>query len=157
MLIKIGVIIIIILWILHLLRPFYYTKLLKGPPFISGLFPFLGCAISFGKGPPITFLKNCYDKYGKIFTIHVGGRYMTFIFDKNEYKTFFFSPSEIVDFQKATQPFLCRCFGMEEKSYSQFHEDTLTKVRSALVPLNLVKSDYTTQLNKLIAQNFKKT
>lgn len=79
----------IVLGILLLLILLYYTPIRKknAPPLI-GYIPFIGCGSQFYKDP-VTFLQQCKQKYGDVFTLYMGGRYMTFLTDPNELQIFF--------------------------------------------------------------------
>ncbi|KAK2822974.1 hypothetical protein Q5P01_023039 [Channa striata] len=50
------------------------------PPLIRGVIPYIGKALQFGKDAH-RFLEDHRKKYGDIFTVHIAGRYMTFIMD----------------------------------------------------------------------------
>ncbi|XP_073346768.1 cytochrome P450 7B1 [Pagrus major] len=50
------------------------------PPLINGWIPFLGKALEFGRDA-YTFLEEQKKKFGDIFTVHIAGKYMTFIMD----------------------------------------------------------------------------
>ncbi|TMS09462.1 25-hydroxycholesterol 7-alpha-hydroxylase [Larimichthys crocea] len=50
------------------------------PPLIKGWIPFIGKALEFGRDAH-TFLKEHRNKFGDIFTVHIAGKYMTFIMD----------------------------------------------------------------------------
>ncbi|KAF3698514.1 25-hydroxycholesterol 7-alpha-hydroxylase [Channa argus] len=50
------------------------------PPLIRGFIPYIGKALQFGKDAH-RFLEAHRKKYGDIFTVHIAGRYMTFIMD----------------------------------------------------------------------------
>lgn len=94
---------------------------------------FQGCAISFGKGPPVNFIRQCQEKYGNTFTLHLAGRYLTYLLDPDDQKMFFSRNESIVDFEYATQPFLTRCFGVTKEDYLQFHQKMIGIVRSSLL------------------------
>ncbi|XP_077208410.1 cytochrome P450 7B1 [Paroedura picta] len=56
------------------------------PPLVSGWIPFLGKALDFRKDPS-KFLLSLQQKYGDIFTVHIAGRYITFIMDPLMYSS----------------------------------------------------------------------
>ncbi|KAM9789575.1 cytochrome P450 7B1 [Neosynchiropus ocellatus] len=50
------------------------------PPLVNGWIPHVGKALEFGKNAR-RFLEDQRKKFGDIFTVHIAGRYMTFIMD----------------------------------------------------------------------------
>ncbi|XP_077363049.1 cytochrome P450 7B1 [Festucalex cinctus] len=50
------------------------------PPLINGWIPFLGKALEFRKDAH-KFLEEQQKKFGDVFTVHIAGRYMTFVMD----------------------------------------------------------------------------
>ncbi|KAM9349218.1 cytochrome P450 7B1 [Symphorus nematophorus] len=50
------------------------------PPLIKGWIPFIGKALEFGRDAH-KFLEEHKKKFGDIFTVHIAGKYMTFIMD----------------------------------------------------------------------------
>ena len=66
--------------------------------------PFIGCAIEFGKAP-LSFIEECRQRYGRIFTLYVAGKHMTFLTDPDNHFPIFFESEPVVSFQYAVQPF----------------------------------------------------
>jgi hypothetical protein len=71
---------------------------------------------------------------------------LTFLFEPRHFPIFFgasggkealASLTAAVDFQQATMPFLCRCFGMSEPSYISYHTRALDLMRGKLLPSSL--------------------
>ncbi|KAG7273407.1 hypothetical protein CRUP_037469 [Coryphaenoides rupestris] len=65
------------------LYPLYGTFLYFGrrdgePPLVRGWIPYIGKALEFGRDSQ-AFLKKNQEKYGDVFTVHIAGKYMTFI------------------------------------------------------------------------------
>lgn len=50
------------------------------PPLINGWIPFIGKALEFGRDAH-KFLEEQKKKFGDVFTVHIAGKYMTFIMD----------------------------------------------------------------------------
>ncbi|KAK5860494.1 hypothetical protein PBY51_021967 [Eleginops maclovinus] len=50
------------------------------PPLVSGWIPFLGKALEFGRDAQ-AFLQDLRRRHGDVFTVHLAGKYMTFIMD----------------------------------------------------------------------------
>lgn len=110
----------------------------RAPRLYSGAVPWVGCAVAFGKGPPVKFVEKCATE-GDIFTVHVAGRYLTFLLNP-DYFPAFFNPDEDasgIDFAHATQPFLTRCFGVPRDDYFAGHLSHLTHLRRRLAPTRL--------------------
>uniref|UniRef100_H0XF28 25/26-hydroxycholesterol 7alpha-hydroxylase n=1 Tax=Otolemur garnettii TaxID=30611 RepID=H0XF28_OTOGA len=55
------------------------------PPLIKGWLPYLGVALQFQKNP-LNYLKALQKQHGDIFTVFLGGRYITFILDPFQYQ-----------------------------------------------------------------------
>ena len=85
-------------WSRHLRRVWFPPT--NEPPLVSGYLPFIGAAVLLGRGPPVDFLRQCRENAAKSspnnphgnFTLHVGGRNMTFVFDPAFFDAFFDSP-----------------------------------------------------------------
>eukprot|EP01095_Lingulamoeba_sp_RSL-Kostka_P012135 TRINITY_DN4753_c0_g1_i1.p1 TRINITY_DN4753_c0_g1~~TRINITY_DN4753_c0_g1_i1.p1 ORF type:complete len:515 (-),score=124.85 TRINITY_DN4753_c0_g1_i1:84-1628(-) len=134
--IYVVVIVIGLLWIKHLFENYFLWKIRKNPPVITGIVPFVGAAIKFGKGPPVDYIKNLKETHGNTFTIHLAGRKMTFLYDPRDFELFFDKNEEKIDFQYATQPFLTKGFTVDKNVYFNHHTDMLKLVR-----MNLKKTD----------------
>lgn len=77
LLLLIGLLIGLLLWIF---RGRTRTRRRDEPPLIRGWIPFIGKAVEFGKDAH-RFLEEHKRKYGDVFTVHIAGKYMTFIMD----------------------------------------------------------------------------
>ncbi|XP_053415453.1 cytochrome P450 7B1 isoform X2 [Nycticebus coucang] len=55
------------------------------PPLIKGWLPYLGVALQLQKNP-LKYLKTLQKQHGDIFTLFLGGRYLTFILDPFQYQ-----------------------------------------------------------------------
>eukprot|EP00698_Gefionella_okellyi_P000482 TRINITY_DN10437_c0_g1_i1.p1 TRINITY_DN10437_c0_g1~~TRINITY_DN10437_c0_g1_i1.p1 ORF type:complete len:466 (-),score=79.30 TRINITY_DN10437_c0_g1_i1:1072-2469(-) len=116
---------------------FVQAKAQHAPPLVSGFLPFVGCAVAFGKGPPVNFIKQCISKHGDVFTLHMAGQSMTYIMNPDWYDIFFHGKPEQVSFTHATQPFLEKGFGVSMASYSAYHMAALESIRSTLAASNI--------------------
>lgn len=134
----------------------------RSPPLIGQYWwPFLGCAISFGKDPP-HFLLQCKQSYGNLFTLNVAGKAMTFMFDYDLFDVFFApsksnqvavdssghaatandgslsaSKNKVVDavsFDHGVQEFTARVFGLPTEQFLDEHHVLLTSLRTAIAP-----------------------
>jgi hypothetical protein len=132
-------ILILFVFVWHRVRLWVLCNVYKAPPIASGWVPFFGCIRAFATAGPAAFIPLCQQKYGSIFTIHVGGRYMTFLMDVKYFPIFFNSPEDQIDFQNATQPFLTQGFGVSKEAYFADHNTTLNCVRAKLLPKNLAQ------------------
>eukprot|EP01134_Creolimax_fragrantissima_P002442 CFRG2442T1 len=65
----------------------------KLPPRVSHWIPFIGSAITFGASP-ITFLHNCYNKYGPVFTFKMMGMDCTYVIGSDASALMFNSKNE---------------------------------------------------------------
>lgn len=77
----------------------------KAPPLIFTGLPLIGPVIEFLKGP-LPMVKNCYEKYGPVFTLVVPGTRITFMVGPEAQEPFFrlgdesLSPQECYGFMK---------------------------------------------------------
>ena len=76
------------------------------------------------RGPPLNFLKYCNNKYGDTFTLHLGGKYMTFLFNEEDYQLIFTKNDQCVDFQDTVKPIITKCFSLKYVRY--FTENNFT-------------------------------
>jgi cytochrome P450 len=121
----------------------------RNPPMIGRLWlPFLGCAIPFNTNPP-QYLKQMREVHGNIFTLHMAGRIMTYLFDAENFDIFFApsksnqialqeakdeSETDAVSFDQGVQQFTARIFGIPKSQFLYEHGLLLTSVRTALSP-----------------------
>jgi len=68
------------------------------PPLVSGIIPFLGCALPFGKDPGV-FLQKQKDKHGDVFTVYLANKRMHFILDPLAFDSVFKS-KKALDFDE---------------------------------------------------------
>ena len=64
------------------------------------------------------------SQLGTIFTVHVGGQHLTFLFDVKHFDVFF-KDKEHVSFSEATLPFLYKGFGVSPEHYFSNHHHAL--------------------------------
>ncbi|XP_060099685.1 cytochrome P450 7B1 [Heteronotia binoei] len=78
------------------------------PPLINGWIPFLGKALDFREDPS-KFLLSLQQKYGDLFTVHIAGRYITFIMDPLLYSSMT-KNSKYLEFQEFADSLASRVF-----------------------------------------------
>ncbi|XP_041804861.1 cytochrome P450 7B1 isoform X1 [Chelmon rostratus] len=79
------------------------------PPLIKGWIPFIGKALEFGRDAH-TFLEEQKKKFGDIFTVHIAGKYMTFIMDPFMYPSIIKHGRQL-DFHKLSDTLAPLAFG----------------------------------------------
>lgn len=79
------------------------------PPVVSGVVPFLGCALSFGRDAP-AFLLRCQARYGDAFSLYLLGRRMTFLLDPRDYPLLL-KQGRALSFTPIAQEISTRAFG----------------------------------------------
>ena len=130
----------------------------RRPPLVTSMVPFVGCMVALGRGPPARFIARCREKHGPVFTVHVGGRHLTFVMDPQLFPSFFDETSGAVDFTAATQPFLTLGFGVPRDAYLRHHGPLLALVRNALAPARLDARHYaevlTSSWARMLAQTW---
>jgi hypothetical protein len=86
------------IWLRHLVctSGWYVHYWLRAPPLVSGLLPFVGCAVRFAAGPPVQFIPECQRRLGDVFTLHLAGRHLTFLLNPRHFPLFFQSPEHQV-------------------------------------------------------------
>lgn len=104
-------------------------RVCKLPPVQRGWLPWLGCALDFGK-QPLNYIKQTNDKHGDIFTIHVAGKWMTFLMNADSYQHFF--SAHTVDFQAAVLPICQGVAGIKPSSFSRHHTDIHDSLKGRL-------------------------
>uniref|UniRef100_A0A8D0HRT6 Cytochrome P450 family 7 subfamily B member 1 n=1 Tax=Sphenodon punctatus TaxID=8508 RepID=A0A8D0HRT6_SPHPU len=93
------------------------TKLYQ-PPLVNGWIPFLGEALSFKKDAS-KFLLSQQRKHGDVFTVHVAGRYVTFIMDPFQY-TYVIRNSRQLEFHEFADAMASRTFDYPRVSNGNF-------------------------------------
>ncbi|XP_004078826.1 25-hydroxycholesterol 7-alpha-hydroxylase [Oryzias latipes] len=91
------------------------------PPLINGWIPFIGKALQFGKDAH-KFLEEYKRKYGDVFTVHIAGKYMTFIMDPLLYPSVIRQGRQL-DFHEFTGKVAPLTFG-----YKPVHSDLWDKI-----------------------------
>ncbi|XP_033502553.2 7-alpha-hydroxycholest-4-en-3-one 12-alpha-hydroxylase-like [Epinephelus lanceolatus] len=89
------------------------------PPLDKGLVPWLGHALEFRKDT-VKFLKKMKKKHGDVFTVQLGGNYITFIMDSLSLVAFVKEDREKLNFNKFARQLLHRIFGY--KSFGNEHQ-----------------------------------
>nr|AGN04326.1 cytochrome P450 [Oryzias melastigma] len=92
------------------------------PPLINGWIPFIGKALQFGKDAH-KFLEEYKKKYGDVFTVHIAGKYMTFIMDPLLYPSIIRQGRQL-DFHEFTGKVAPLTFG-----YKPVHSDLWERIR----------------------------
>jgi hypothetical protein len=92
---------IAIVWLIYVafkLHDRQFNRRSGEPPLVSGIIPFLGVALEYGKDPK-KMLTEAQSKYGDCFTLYIAGKRMTFVLDPltipnvyKKFKTFDFHP-----------------------------------------------------------------
>nr|XP_032659993.1 cytochrome P450 7B1 [Chelonoidis abingdonii] len=94
----------------HILRNHRYcTRRTGEPPLINGWIPFIGKALTFRKDA-FKFLISQQRKFGDVFTVHIAGRYITFIMDPFQY-VFVIRNSKQLEFYEFADKMASRTFG----------------------------------------------
>ncbi|RDD42293.1 24-hydroxycholesterol 7-alpha-hydroxylase [Trichoplax sp. H2] len=117
----------------------------RQPPVIGGYIPLIGCAIQFGRDP-IQFIRQCRDKYGKIFTLSLPGQRLTFLLDANDYDKYY--STNCVDFQAAVQPTCQKTANITKSAFIDSHSKLHDLVKGRL------SSNYLQVLSIKLSQKF---
>ncbi|KAL0594808.1 Prostacyclin synthase [Plecturocebus cupreus] len=96
------------------------------PPLDLGSIPWLGYALDFGKDAA-SFLSRMKGKHGDIFTILVGGRYVTVLLDPHSYDAVVWEPSTRFDFHAYAIFLMERIFDVQLPHYSPSDEKARMK------------------------------
>ncbi|XP_068594273.1 5-beta-cholestane-3-alpha,7-alpha-diol 12-alpha-hydroxylase-like [Cebidichthys violaceus] len=94
---------------LYLLGVFRQRRLGE-PPLDKGLIPWLGHVLEFRRNT-LKFLERMKQKHGNVFTIQLGGFYITFLQDPLSFGSLVKESREKLDFTKFTQHLLRKVFG----------------------------------------------
>ncbi|XP_055964448.1 prostacyclin synthase [Sorex fumeus] len=82
------------------------------PPLDVGRAPWLGHTLEFGKDPA-RFLSRMKEKHGDIFTVLVGGRYVSVLLDPHSYDSVVWEPRSRLDFQPYALLLMERIFDVQ--------------------------------------------
>ncbi|XP_010341550.2 prostacyclin synthase [Saimiri boliviensis] len=96
------------------------------PPLDLGSIPWLGYALDFGKDAA-GFLTRMKEKHGDIFTILVGGRYVTILLDPHSYDAVVWEPRTRFDFHAYAVFLMERIFDVQLPHYSPSDEKARMK------------------------------
>uniref|UniRef100_G1R5M7 Prostacyclin synthase n=1 Tax=Nomascus leucogenys TaxID=61853 RepID=G1R5M7_NOMLE len=96
------------------------------PPLDLGSIPWLGHALDFGKDAA-SFLTRMKEKHGDIFTILVGGRYVTVLLDPHSYDAVVWEPRTRLDFHAYAVFLMERIFDVQLPHYSPSDEKARMK------------------------------
>ncbi|KAF5917436.1 hypothetical protein HPG69_017327 [Diceros bicornis minor] len=97
------------------------------PPLDLGCIPWLGYALEFGKDAA-SFLTRMKEKHGDIFTVLVGGRYVTVLLDPHSYETVVWEPRTRLDFHAYAVFLMERIFDVQLPQYSPSDEKARMKL-----------------------------
>nr|XP_010956925.2 prostacyclin synthase [Camelus bactrianus] len=96
------------------------------PPLDLGSIPWLGHALEFGKDAA-SFLTRMKEKHGDIFTVLVGGRYVTVLLDPHSYDMVVWEPRTRLDFHAYAVFLMERIFDVQLPHYSPSDEKSKMK------------------------------
>ncbi|XP_049554621.1 prostacyclin synthase isoform X3 [Orcinus orca] len=96
------------------------------PPLDLGSIPWLGYALEFGKDAA-SFLTRMKEKHGDIFTVLVGGRYVTVLLDPHSYDMVVWEPRTRLDFHAYAVFLMERIFDVQLPHYSPSDEKSKMK------------------------------
>ncbi|XP_006839390.1 PREDICTED: prostacyclin synthase [Chrysochloris asiatica] len=96
------------------------------PPLDVGIIPWLGHALEFGKDAA-SFLTRMKEKHGDIFTVLVGGRYVTVLLDPHSYDTVVWEPRSKLDFHAYAVFLMERIFDVQLPHYNPSDEKARMK------------------------------
>lgn len=82
----------------------------REPPLDKGLVPWLGHAVAFRKDM-YEFLKRMRAKHGDVFTVQLGGQYITFVMDPLSFGPIVKDTQRALDFTKFAQELVLKVFG----------------------------------------------
>uniref|UniRef100_A0A8C3VWJ2 Prostacyclin synthase n=1 Tax=Catagonus wagneri TaxID=51154 RepID=A0A8C3VWJ2_9CETA len=96
------------------------------PPLDLGSIPWLGYALEFGKDAA-SFLTRMKEKHGDIFTVLVGGRYVTVLLDPHSYDSVVWEPRTRLDFHAYAVFLMERIFDVQLPHYNPSDEKSKMK------------------------------
>ncbi|XP_027630926.1 prostacyclin synthase [Tupaia chinensis] len=104
------------------------------PPLDLGSIPWLGHALEFGKDAA-SFLTRMKEKHGDIFTVLVGGRYVTVLLDPHSYDAVVWEPRTKLDFHAYAVFLMERIFDVQLPHYNP--SDEKARMRPTLLHKDL--------------------
>lgn len=104
------------------------------PPLDLGIIPWLGYALEFGKDAA-SFLTRMKEKHGDIFTVLVGGRYITVLLDPHSYDSVVWEPRTKLDFHPYAVFLMERIFDVQLPHYNP--SDEKAKMKPSLLHRDL--------------------
>ncbi|XP_016831098.1 prostacyclin synthase [Cricetulus griseus] len=96
------------------------------PPLDLGSIPWLGHALEFGRDAA-SFLTRMKEKHGDIFTVLVGGRYVTVLLDPHSYDTVVWEPRTRLDFHPYAIFLMERIFDLQLPNFNPSEEKAKMK------------------------------
>ncbi|XP_012503371.1 PREDICTED: 25-hydroxycholesterol 7-alpha-hydroxylase [Propithecus coquereli] len=93
------------------------------PPLIKGWLPYLGMALKFQKDP-LNYIKTLQKQHGDIFTVLLGGKYITFILDPFQYPLVLKNHKQL-SFREFTNKLLMKAFSIKKLSENDEMNDEL--------------------------------
>lgn len=90
----------------------------REPPLENGWIPFLGLALKF-RQDPLKLLISQREKHGDIFTVHLAGRYITFIMDPTQFQ-YVIRHGKKLDFHEFSNEMASRTFDYPRLSEAKF-------------------------------------
>ncbi|XP_053571050.1 cytochrome P450 7B1 [Bombina bombina] len=126
--IVLGTVFLLILWFLLNRR----RRRSGEPPLENGWIPFLGLAFEYKKDP-LKFLYSKQQKYGNTFTVHVAGRYITFIMDPSQFQNVIRHGKQL-DFHEFADEMASRTFDYPRLTEAKFPQlnDNLHRIYKIL-------------------------
>ncbi|KAL2766760.1 cytochrome P450 7B1 isoform 2, partial [Daubentonia madagascariensis] len=93
------------------------------PPLIKGWLPYLGVALKFQKDP-LNYIKTLQKQHGDIFTVLLGGKYITFILDPFQYQLLLKNHKQL-SFRIFSNKLLVKAFSIKKLSDNDEMNDEL--------------------------------
>ncbi|CAL8338827.1 unnamed protein product [Merluccius merluccius] len=118
------------------------------PPLDSGIIPWLGHALEFGKDPA-KFINRMKKKHGDIFTVRVAGRYVTILLDPHSYDEVIKDPLSL-DFTRYAQVLMDRIFQLRLPGHKPAKAKDVMKKHFQGPHLALLNSTMRRQLASLL-------
>uniref|UniRef100_A0A5F9DP28 25/26-hydroxycholesterol 7alpha-hydroxylase n=1 Tax=Oryctolagus cuniculus TaxID=9986 RepID=A0A5F9DP28_RABIT len=106
------------------------TRRAGEPPLIKGWIPYLGVTLKFQKDP-LGFLKSLQKQHGDIFTILLGGKYITFILDPFQYQLVMKNQKQL-SFRKFGNKLSEKTFSIKQMIHNNDMDDELHVVYQLL-------------------------
>ncbi|XP_042527009.1 7-alpha-hydroxycholest-4-en-3-one 12-alpha-hydroxylase [Dipodomys spectabilis] len=92
------------------------------PPLDRGFMPWLGHTLAFRKNM-LEFLKRMRAKHGEVFTLQLGGQYVTYVMDPLSFGSILRESRKKLDFREYAQELVLKVFGYQstEKNHQMIH------------------------------------